>query len=355
MKDSSSSCFLVLFIFFSVSSAGAGTLAESYTALAIQGDLQQARILFEQREGDLSPADRELVALFQARFIERSESTQNPSGNALVDEITAVYRTYWADSLLFGTANVDPTAPAEALGETLSKHGWAATLDAPVDAMDIFEKVEAALAAQGVHALAVQASPLQDLLVWASQSEAEFEVELTDHSRRVRVVFLSDFYSQGWKHFATLGFASTTGWVEDGALYCVEWAYAPETEAFEVSYLKHESRHLADFERFAGLSSTDLEYRAKMTELAFANRTLRQLLEDFTIKSAANPESPHAQANYRVTRDVWHALYDKDFPGGDQAWMTLNRTKVNHAARRLLAQDTARLTALTQANSDDNR
>ena len=52
-------------------------------------------------------------------------------------------------------------------------------------------------------------------------------------------------------------------------LYCVEWAYAPDTENFEVSYLKHEAQHLADFQRFPGLPSAELEYRAKLTELAF--------------------------------------------------------------------------------------
>jgi len=354
MKSLLSACFIILNLFVAPVSLGAGTLAETYTALAIQGDLRPARLLFEEPESDLSPANRELAALFHTRFIKRSEPPPIPSGNALVDAITAVYRSYWADSLLSGNPNADPTAPARALRETLSSHGWPDPIDPLAAETDVFEQVEAALTAQGFHALAVPASPMHDLLVWARQSESEFEVELTDHSRTVQVVSLSDFYSQGWKHFATLGFASTTGWVDNGVLYCVEWAYAPDTEAFEVSYLKHEGRHLADFERFPALSSADLEYRAKLTELAFANRTQRQLLDDFTIKSADNPESPHAQANFRVTRDVWRALHGSDFPGGDQAWMTLNRTKVNRVARRLLAEDTARLSALARADANNH-
>lgn len=353
MKSSLSICFLLSTLFISPSSAQAGTLVEQYTALAIQGDLRPAGLLFEMPESDLSPANRELAALFHARFIKRSEPPPTPSGNALIDAITAVYRSYWTDRLLSGNSTVDPTAPAQALRETLGNHGWPGLVDPPDAETDTFAQVEAALMAQGVHALAVPAPPLQDLLVWATQSEAEFEVELTDQTRTVRVAFLSDFYSQGWKHFATLGFATTTGWVENETLYCVEWAYAPDTEAFEVSYLKHESRHLADFEQFPALSSSDLEYRAKLTELAFANRTMRRLLEDFTIKSAANPESPHAQANYRVTRDVWRAQYGNDFPGSVQAWMTLNRAKVNRIARRLLADDTARLNALLRADSNN--
>ena len=42
------------------------------------------------------------------------------------------------------------------------------------------------------------------------------------------------------------------------------------SETFLVSYLKHEARHFADTLDFPNLSGADLEYRAKLTELAFA-------------------------------------------------------------------------------------
>ena len=343
MKSSITICFSILIVFFYGSSAAAATLAEQYTSLAIQGDLRQARALFELAEPALSPADRELAMLFHRRFIERSEPPSQRSGNTLIDEITAVYRDHWADSLLSSNATADPNAPANALLDTLRAHGWPGLVEPPAAASDTFELVEAALAAQGVHALAVPAPPLQDLLIWNTQATSEFEVELTDTVRSVRVVFMSDFYSQGWKHFATLGLATTTGWVEHGMLYCVEWAYAPGTETFDVSYLKHETRHLADLEQFPGLPSVDLEYRAKLTELAFASSTQRRLLDDFTAKSAANPHAPHAEANDRVTRDLWRELYGKPFEGGEQAWMSVSRGKVNRAARRLLERNTAEL------------
>jgi hypothetical protein len=184
---------------------------------------------------------------------------------------------------------------------------------------------------------------LQDLLVWRTQREAEFEVILTDQKRTVSVVFMSDFHSLGWKHYASLGLASTTGWVDDGTLYCVDGMYERDTETFEVSYLKHESRHLADLEQFPDLSAADLEYRAKLTELIFASKTQRRLLDDFTAKRAPNADSPHAAANFRLTNDLWRELYDTPFAGGEQAWMSISRDKVSRTARRLLAMDTTRL------------
>jgi hypothetical protein len=131
--------------------------------------------------------------------------------------------------------------------------------------------------------------------------------------------------------------------VDGGTLYCVAWAYAPETEHFEVSYLKHEARHLADFEQFPGLSAAELEYRAKLTELTFAQQTTRRLLEDFSAKGAPNAGSPHAAANYRVVRDVYQELYGADYPDGAGVWMTVGANEVNGVARRLLERHTASL------------
>jgi hypothetical protein len=159
----------------------------------------------------------------------------------------------------------------------------------------------------------------------------------------VQVAFLTDFLSQGWKEYAALGLATTTGWVDGNTLYCVEFAYAPETEAFEVSFLKHETRHLSDFERFPGLSSEELEYRAKLTELAFASSTLRRVPEDFAAKGEANPESPHAAANWWVVWDVYRALYGKEYDGVDGAWMTVDVGRVNRVARRLLEVNTRKV------------
>jgi hypothetical protein len=232
----------------------------------------------------------------------------------------------------------DAPALAPALAGILRARGW--TEPSMIAPRDSYALLQAAVTAQGMHALVGPAPPLQDLLVWRSQAVQQFTVELTDQQRQVTVVFLSDFLSRGWKHYAALGLAATTGWVEDGSLYCVEDAYAPGTESFEVSYLKHEGRHLADLERFPGLSAVELEYRAKLTELAFASKTLRGLLDDFSEKSAPNPGSPHAAANFRVTQDAWRELYGSSFPGGNQVWMTVSPWKVNRAARRLLERST---------------
>ena len=327
-----------------------GSLVDRYVALAIQGDLQPARALLDGTDGSAvipGTTEADLLMRFRERFVELSEPSSPGSGNALVDRVVSAYRGYWRQALMADAA-AGSTSAAErqlqlALAAALAQSQYGATA-APSDT--VYAALMPALQKQGFHALTSPAPPLQDLLVWRDQETQEYEVVLTDQHRTVRVALLSGFSSLGWKDYAALGLATTTGWVDGDTLYCVAWAYAPGTEQFEVSYLKHETRHLADFERFPGLSSEELEYRAKLTELAFAAQTARRLLEDFSTKGAPNPASPHAAANYRVVRDMYQGLYGTDYPDGDGVWITVGASQVNGVARRLLERHTASLISL---------
>jgi hypothetical protein len=342
MKHFLYTCFIGLIFGAEVFAEEQVSVTDRYVALAIQGKLQPARALLDGLDhadgASGNRSDRALAARFRQRFIEGSEPPSPGSGNALVDAVVAAYRAYWRQALLAGGAQPgDEAALERALATALRQHDPAGPA-APRESL--FAALEPALERQGFHALVSPGPPLQDLLVWAAQETRAFEVELTDLTRSVQVAFLSDFSSLGWKEYAALGLATTTGWVDGDTLYCVAWAYAPGTEGFEVSYLKHETRHLADFERIPGLNSEELEYRAKLTELAFASTTLRRLLEDFTAKGAANPDSPHAAANWRVVRDVYGALYGTSYPGGTGSWATVRAGPVNSVARTLLERHT---------------
>lgn len=320
---------------------GTPSLSSRYIAHAIQGDLQPARYLFEGLGPDEPAADLDLADRFRQRFVKHSESPFPQSGNERVDRIIASYRTYWRNTLMADESR--PQSEARLAEALRSLVGPSADPGERLTRKEIFAAVAPAVRRQGFHALASEASPLQDLFVWRGQETREYAVELVDQTRAVTVTFLSDFYSQGWKHYASLGLATTTGWVDGDTLYCVERAYAVRTENFEVSYLKHEAQHLADFERFPGLPSVHLEYRAKLTELAFAEDTLRRLLDDFAARAAPNRESPHAEANWRVLQDVYRELHGTAVPT-NATWAAAELPKVGRAAQRLLLEDTERLT-----------
>jgi len=329
---------LCLILGWTGESLAQATLAEKYTALAVRGDLSEAPRLFASAATRSDSADADLAARFQQRFVERSEPAPPPTGDSLVDAALQGYRRYWNDALLSGQPpRFEPQLRIEL--ERALGHAGSMEVDS---AEDVFSWLSTAFAQTGFHAMVDFAPPLQDLIVWTEQRPAHFTVDLGDQVMEVEVLFLSGFLSQGWKHYASLDLATTTGWVGDGRLYCVEWAYRPGSEAFDISFLKHESRHLADYRHFPGLDATELEYRAKLTELAFARATLRRLLDDFSAKSAADSGSPHAEANARVVADLYLSMFGREYTG-ELPWASAEPWLVHRAALQLLDASTTRL------------
>jgi hypothetical protein len=315
-------------------------VTERYISQALQGDLSSAAAIFSAQK-PLGAGSKALSIQFRSRFVDRDEEPSPGTGDELADRVITTYRTYWNRSL---TGAFSEKQAGEWLIESLLQTlPHQETVTSPLPPEMIYNQLELALNDRGFHVLYADAPPLKDLILWKNEEVRKFSVRLTDGTENVDVVFLSDIYSMGWKDYATFGLAFTTGWVEQGRLFCVDWAYDRQSEKFEVSYLKHESRHLADFRAFPGLSSADLEYRAKLTELAFSVKTTTQLLNDFTRKSAINPEAPHAYANYRVTRDLYAAIKQAELPGSSDPWSQVSTARVNRAARSLLEADTNRL------------
>jgi len=314
-------------------------VTESYISMALQGDLSAASGIFRSAHTEThSLPEAELADRFTTRFIDQSEDLSPDTGDALVDAIVSAYRGYWVQALMQpGKVATGKNLLEDSLRRLLADYPPATSNTGETD---VFKLVGAIFAAKGFHYLDTPAAPLRDLFLWKNEENRSYTVRLTDRTLPVQVAFMHDIYSLGWKDFATFGLVSTTGWVEGERLYCVSWAYDRNSENFEVSYLKHESRHLADFERFPGLPSADLEYRAKLTELAFATQSLRSLLSDFTAKSAPNPLSPHASANFRVVHDVYRAVYDSPFPDSVDPWVHVSEPAVTRAARALLQQST---------------
>jgi len=320
------------------------SISDRYISLALQGDLSQAASLFAdpaRKQG--APVAQELSEIFHLRFMERTESEFPDTGDPLVNSITSAYRQYWTQALMGDEPTEQETQNLEA---SLSAILAAANEAGPaIEGTDTYQRMGHVLGRKGYGFLETFAAPLRDLFLWKNEEIRKYSVRLTDRTTNVNVVFMNEIFSLGWKEYATLGLVSTTGWVENGQLYCVAWAYDRSSETFEVSYLKHESRHLADFNDFPGLSSSELEYRAKLTELSFASKTLHRLLNDFTQKSANNPESPHAFANFRVTRTLHRELYDEPFPESGDPWAWLSTQRVNRTARSLLQKNSEILQA----------
>lgn len=307
--------FLGLLAPFPATPAGSetgGSLSSQYITLSIQGDLREAGELFRRFE-PLSEAEISLKQEFESRFRKNPfQNVQTAVSNNLAEQLSNAYRNYWRQGLL---GNRD----SREIGKLFS----AEQLDQ-----------------EGLYHLETMTPPYRDLFIWREQTSARYRVQLTDVSTTVTVNFMDDFIVQGWKEFASLGLASTTGWVENGELYCVAWAYDAASENFAVSYLKHEARHLVDLREYPDMRPVELEYRAKLTELAYAHSSLKRILDDFRVKAVENPDSAHAMANWRVIRDIYRDLEGGDIPADWAGWGYPDVGQVNRAARKLLEENT---------------
>lgn len=334
----STTAALLLVPAFSQTVAGSSdTLASRYISMAIQGDLSRAEDLFEEGY----PDDSSVAALrerFDSRFHSDVHAVHESDEDSFLVGVAHAYREYWRLALLDNSRHPEFEASLKVkLAGLLPNH-----TNVNGNGPDVFMKLRSELDALGIAYLESPAPPFRDLFLWRSQNSGKYTVQLTDQRIDLKVIFMDEFILQGWKEFASLGFSTTTGWVEDGELYCIEWAYDRNSENFEVSYLKHEARHLLDLEQYPDMGATELEYRAKLTELAFANLTATRILNDFTDKAAENPDSPHALANWRVVRDVYWELYGTEMPSAYSSWGYANTGKVNRAARRLLKSSSDR-------------
>lgn len=316
-----------------------GTLSGRYITLAIQGDLRAAEKLFEGSELH-TKAELELKQEFKERFLEQP----NPGAHLnrdkeLADELAVAFRSYWRDGLL---GKLNQTETENQLSADLKKIRLAHTgaSNAGVGERNSFPGQ--ALGEAGFYFLDTVTPPYRDLFIWREQSSKRYRVQLTDGSIAVTVNFIDDFVIQGWKEYASLGLATTTGWVENGELFCVAWAYDTAEEDFAVSYLKHEARHLVDLQKYPDMQPVELEYRAKLTELSYAHSSLKRILDDFRSKSADNPDSAHAMANWQVTRDLYRKLNGTEIPEGWGGWEYPDTGRVNRIARELLEENTQR-------------
>jgi len=168
------------------------------------------------------------------------------------------------------------------------------------------------------------------------------------------VMLLDDFKSLGWGAYATCERAATGGWATDEALFAVVPRYQSlDAEEFRVTFLGHEGQHFADKARFKDLKDWELEYRAKLTELAQADATRAKVLGKFSTDQGDDPASPHSYANRRVLADMVRKLHlasARDLAAADTAQLQAAAVELlrEDSQRRMAALDGAEATTATK-------
>ena len=243
------------------------------------------------------------------------------------------FQRYWRDSLLDPAAReVNEAALARTIGRLLNSPRTR-TLDA------LEPRVIGRLQDEGYHALLGRTAPLRELMMWKRQESKVYRVRLPEGEHDTRVELLDGFATLGWADYATCGRRGAGGWATAYALFAVRPRYADlEAEEFRVTFLGHETQHLADLRKYAPMESWELEYRAKRVELAQASATRARILGKFTEDQSDDPRSPHSYANKRVMA----ALRERLGRGASSDLNAVALEDLQRAAGALLAEDSRR-------------
>ena len=212
-----------------------------------------------------------------------------------LQDILLAYQKYYRDAFYLEKS---PEEAAEGLRARL-----AGLLGDGAASLDELEELAAeAFRAGGFHFLGGRTGGCYGPYIWRTEELRRYEVELPEGVQEYAVKLLGGFVMESWLSYLTFGLSGTGGWSNgDGLIHCVKRHYDLESESFRVSLLKHEAQHASDQGRYPGMSSADLEYRAKLVELIYSEE--RQLLGRFLQEAdAANPSSGHGLAAERIVR-----------------------------------------------------
>ena len=232
---------------------------------------------------------RQYISLYQ------QEQYLSYDVDSQLQDILLAYQKYYRDAFYLEQS---PEEAAEGLRARLAGllEGGAASLD------ELEELAAEAFRARGFHFLGGRTGGCYGPYIWRTEELRRYEVELPEGVQEYAVKLLGGFVMESWLSYLTFGLSGTGGWSNgDGLIHCVKRHYDLESESFRVSLLKHEAQHASDQGRYPGMSSADLEYRAKLVELIYSEE--RQLLGRFLQEAdAANPSSGHGLAAERIVR-----------------------------------------------------
>ena len=328
-----------------------GNMSEAekiYIKLALLGDLSDLETTLSSAEGAEA-----VMKSFNAKFVDKLHGINLDSiKDPLIRQVMKLHLNYWRQALL-------TPDKLEKLEQQL-KAGLVKIANENLipGSMFDFESMQAPMTDyiknQGYGVLIFgRTLPLFELMLWKKNEDHQYTVILTDSSEKVNVTHIGDFISGGWSSYATHGVASTGGWATKEQLFCVCESYQLDSEKFLVSYLKHEGRHFADYKKYPNLQSASLEYRAKLTELSFAEKTSHNLLTEFEQNAVANTQVGHSLANWHVVKNMSDRLGLLANPDVKIDWAKIDVQDIQQAARQLLKKSDQELIKLGALNTQN--
>lgn len=312
----------------------------------LNADVKSAALLVSQFKSDtLNQKDRIFIEEFRARFsFDQDNSTFLQKRGSPINELLKCFLDYWRVALLNPSFNYDSVL-AKNLSRLLSlQYKLDSMREYPLDNDTIHYYLKKYISDRGYHTTGYgKTGKLFDLLVWQNERDTIYNFSASGEKISSPVIFMDNFITLGWEEYATVDRYYPGGWATKEALYCVKKAYNLKSEDFLISYLCHEGKHFSDYKQFPKLSSADLEYRAKLTELSMLQDDLYKTIKFFIDNSDSKSQNGHSVANYFVIRDLSNALFKKEFETDLTKWERIDSRKIHSASSKLLKVNTRRL------------
>lgn len=279
-----------------------GTPDKDYYSHCLQVDLKSAIKSISKVSTTDSKKVISLRKKVMSRFVEQNEQLRIKCKDPFVSTVIATYRDYYRKVLLqTGRTEQLNKSLYNSLRAILADSGRKQTAEYSLDKIE--KKLSEEIKKRGYYSLFGSVTPFRSLLVWKKQYSKIYTVSLPEKKQKIEVVFMDDFVELSWMHYATLGRYYVGGWAKKNALYCVKQAYKVGSPEFQAHYLAHEAQHLADYKSFPKLQQTDLEYRAKLTELAVTTAP-RKFIQKLKSESKNDRQLPHCFAAFKIISEL---------------------------------------------------
>lgn len=259
-----------------------------YCGFIIRGDLRGAMSYIKRY-----PECKELYDRYISLFDDERYITYDV--RPMLNVILRSYQQYYRDVfyLLIGKSE-----SAELLRNRLSR---SLRLSGSFGIDDLEQgPIKEAFVREGFHFLGGKTGGYYGPYVWSTTETETYDVELPDGIQKYTVRLLGGFITKSWIDYLSFGKLGTGGWTDNsGIICCVRSSYDLDSENYKVSLLKHEAQHAKDLKKYGGMSSDELEYRAKLVELIYSSE--RNLLPQFFREADNSSEANgHATAAHRI-------------------------------------------------------
>lgn len=314
-------------------------------ALAGDGDLSAVFIKMEERKSFSNPIVNFIYQRWKkkmyARFISKEEVFENTSGNEVINDISNIYREYWRIELLKPNPEnrTDSTLYNNIADYIVSKKLTNLSKDSLLKNINDDSVLKKIIEKEGFKVDFKFRNGFQEIFIWNKESAKKYDVILPKDTVKTTVVFIESYHINGYDEFATFGTSQVGGWAvkEAATLYCNKGIYDLNSEKFKISYLKHESLHFTDLNKYPNLSSADLEYRAKIIELMYCTEeTIYDRISEFVIgANKAIRVNSHPYANYILIQNLSKLIFNSDFNSDINQWESVSIDRINKAASLL--------------------